>query len=77
MTKDLCRETYAERSVGDRREAPGAHAESQQMSTGRTRVRGVTTHSAEQRRRGKTVTAAGGREREQFCGGEKERTEPA
>ena len=42
MTKDLCRETYAERSVGDRREAPGAHAESQQMSTGRTRVRGVT-----------------------------------
>ena len=43
MTKDLCRETYAERSVGDRREAPGAHAESQQMSTGRTRVRGVTT----------------------------------
>ena len=45
------------------------------MSTGRTRVRGVTTHSAEQRRRGKTVTAAGGREREQFCGGEKERKE--
>ena len=33
--------------------------------------------SAEQRRRGKTVTAAGGREREQFCGGEKERKEPA
>ena len=26
-----------------RRKAPGAHAESQQMSTGRTRVRGVTT----------------------------------
>ena len=43
MTKDLCRETYAKRSVDDRRKAPGAHAESQQMSTGRTRVRGVTT----------------------------------
>ena len=56
----VCRKTYAERSVGVRRKAPGAHAESQQMSTGRTRVRGVTTHSAEQRRRGKTVTAAGG-----------------
>ena len=41
MTKDLCRETYAERSVGDRREAPGAHAESQQMSTGGTHERGV------------------------------------
>ena len=41
MTKDLCRETYAERSVGDRREAPGAHAESQQMSTGRTHEQGV------------------------------------
>ena len=41
MTKDLCRETYAERSVGDRREAPGAHAESQQMSTGSTYEQGV------------------------------------
>ena len=38
----VCRKTYAERSVGVRRKAPGAHAESQQMSTGRTRVRGVT-----------------------------------
>ena len=33
--------------------------------------------SAEQRRRGKTVTAAGGGRKEQFCGGEKERKEPA
>ena len=41
MTKDLCRETYAERSVGNRREAPGAHAESQQMSTGGTHEQGV------------------------------------
>ena len=29
--------------MGDRHKVPGAHAESQQMSTGRTRVRGVTT----------------------------------
>ena len=33
---------YAERSVGVRHKVPGAHAKSQQMSTGRTRVRGVT-----------------------------------
>ena len=32
---------YAERSVGVRHKVPGAHAKSQQMSTGRTRVRGV------------------------------------
>ena len=31
------------RSVGVRRKAPGAHAETEQMSTARTRVRGVTT----------------------------------
>ena len=28
--------------MGVRRKAPGAHAETEQMSTGRTRVRGVT-----------------------------------
>ena len=39
----VCRKTYAQRSVGVRRKAPDAHAESQQMSTARTRVRGVTT----------------------------------
>ena len=38
----VCRKTYAQRSVGVRRKAPGAHAETEQMSTGRTRVRGVT-----------------------------------
>ena len=38
----VCRKTYAQRSVGVRCKAPGAHAETEQMSTGRTRVRGVT-----------------------------------
>ena len=52
MTKDLCRETYAERSVGDRREAPGAHAESQQMSTGGTHERGVRNQRRESAERG-------------------------
>ena len=33
--------------MGVRRKAPGAHAESQQMSTGRTRVRGVTEEHRE------------------------------
>ena len=41
MTKDLCRETYAKRSVGAGHAVPGAHAETEQMSTGRTHERGV------------------------------------
>ena len=77
MTKDLCRETYAKRSVGAGHAVPGAHAETEQMSTGRTHERGVRVQRWSRVCRGKAATAAGGREREQFCGGEKEWKEPA
>ena len=38
----VCRKTYAERSVGDRHAVPGAHADTQQMSTGRAVSEAVT-----------------------------------
>ena len=43
---------YAERSVGVRRKAPGAHAESQQMSTGSGTSRGVTDQRRKSAERG-------------------------
>ena len=51
----VCRKTYAERSVGVRRKAPGAHAETEQMSTARTRVRGVTTKQRRAATQGRQV----------------------
>ena len=41
MTKDLCRETYAKRSVGAGHAVPGAHAETEGIPTGSTHERGV------------------------------------
>ena len=38
----VCRKTYAERSVGVRRKAPGAHAETEEISTGCGASGGVT-----------------------------------
>ena len=46
-----------------RNRAPGAHAESQQMSTGRTRVRGVTTHSVRAATQGQNCDRCRGAEK--------------
>ena len=52
------RKITTQRSVDARHAVPGAHAETEWLSTGRVVSRGVTTYSAEQRRRGDKCVAS-------------------